>query len=318
MLPGVIAEDILPSINAVSGRADGIGQATGLLPRFGLANGVGGALGNFAVGAIAGHADGKGAASGINQIDAATAAWLTAVSAAGGTVSDPRIALVDNLVRGLKSDGIWTKLDRLYLLAAENAPSALTDLVSHTTATLVAPNPSFTIDRGYTGTGTNGQILTGFNQSTASSPHAIQNDTHFSLWSNSNPLPTSITGEYGGADPSGGGTYWLYFTGDSSFYFRTNDNGGATGTAASFTNHQGHFISSRNGSTTRRVYYNGSLHNTTSATSQAVPNIQHSILTSGLTHQVSAYSVGSNLDAGSDASNFYTRLRTYMSAVGVP
>ena len=62
-------------------------------------------------------------------------------------VSSTRRTLVDALIRGLKTDGVWSKLDRLWLFAAENATSALVDVKEGRLATAVS-SPTFTTDRG--------------------------------------------------------------------------------------------------------------------------------------------------------------------------
>jgi hypothetical protein len=58
-------------------------------------------------------------------LDQATIDWIAAVVTAGGTVSTPRGIVVNTFILGLMTDGIWSKLDRLWLLAAENSQSAL-------------------------------------------------------------------------------------------------------------------------------------------------------------------------------------------------
>src|SRR5215475_8332903 len=83
-------------------------------------------------------------------IDPATTAWVNAVVTNGGSVSNARKTLVNNLISGLKTDGVWTDLDRLWLYAGENQPSALTDLVATGLATAVN-SPTFTTDNGFTG-----------------------------------------------------------------------------------------------------------------------------------------------------------------------
>jgi hypothetical protein len=88
-------------------------------------------------------------------LDANVAAWIAAVGA--GNVSAGRQNIVNNLVAGLKADGVWAKLDRLWLFAAENIQSALVDLKALTVATAVN-GPAFTVDRGYKGTGTSALI----------------------------------------------------------------------------------------------------------------------------------------------------------------
>ena len=50
------------------------------------------------------------------------------------------------------TDGVWAKLDQIWIFAAENAKSALIDLKGLATATSTGGiAPSFTADRGYTG-----------------------------------------------------------------------------------------------------------------------------------------------------------------------
>src|SRR5262245_4406995 len=112
-------------------------------------------------------------------LDAATTAWVNAVVTNGGTVSAGRQTTVNTLITTLKSAGIWTKLDRLWLWAAENQPSALTDLVGLSLATAVN-SPCFTADRGYTGNGSTSYIDTLFDPTTGTAFN--QNSCHFSVW----------------------------------------------------------------------------------------------------------------------------------------
>ena len=52
-------------------------------------------------------------------LDTATVAWINAVAASGGQVSVSRQSVVNNLVVGLKIDGVWNKFDRLWMLARQ-------------------------------------------------------------------------------------------------------------------------------------------------------------------------------------------------------
>ena len=49
--------------------------------------------------------------------DAAATAWKNQVVTNGGTVSAGRLALVSTMIAGLKADGVWTLLDRLWIFA---------------------------------------------------------------------------------------------------------------------------------------------------------------------------------------------------------
>src|SRR5260221_11632840 len=108
------------------------------------------------------------------QFDPATIAWVSAVIANGGTVSPARRQVVDVLIKGLKLDGTFTKLDRLWMLCAENQVSALTDMVGLTLATAVNA-PTFTTDRGYTFDGATNYISTGYNPSLVGVNYVLNN-----------------------------------------------------------------------------------------------------------------------------------------------
>jgi hypothetical protein len=244
--------------------------------------------------------------------DPATTAWVNAVVAAGGSVSAGRQAIVNALIVGLKADGLWTKFDRLWVLAAENTFSALIDLVGLVTASPVS-SPTFTTDRGYTGDGSTSYIDTGFNPLSATSPIYTQDNAHFSHWNLTNSTSDQV---YSGA--SNTIAAFEYFSG--SAFFRVNDGSGGITVA----DPRGHLIATRGSSASRTVYQNGSSIDTTSASSVALPGADYFVLWSGNStgnksaSQSASFSLGGDLSGGSDAANFYNRLRTYMTAVGVP
>src|SRR5262245_18164465 len=80
------------------------------------------------------------------------ALWVAAVVANGGSVSAGRQTIVGNLIAGMKTDGTWTKVDRLWLQDTENTASSLTDIKARALATAVS-SPTFTANQGYRGTG---------------------------------------------------------------------------------------------------------------------------------------------------------------------
>ena len=242
--------------------------------------------------------------------DAATTAWVAAVVSAGGSVSGGRKTVVNNLIIGLKADGIWTKLDRLWLYAAENSQSALIDIVNLGVTSLQS-TPTFTTDRGYTGDGSSKWLITDFNAATASSPKFQQNDAHWGHWNNTND--SSGQGLNGNSNTVGA-SFQIYLT---ALYLRCNDNAGAIAA----TNPTGLWVASRQSSSTFGAYRNGSLSETVTATSAAVNNALFLVLdlgaAGGSPTQVSAYSLGGGLTS-TEVGNYYTRIRTYMTAVGVP
>jgi hypothetical protein len=235
--------------------------------------------------------------------DAATTAWINAVVAAGGTVSAGRKAVVDTLITGLKTDGIWAKLDRLWIFAAENSQSALVDLVAQKPANPIT-SPPFTVDRGYTCNGTAG-VGSGFNPSTDGVNFTL-NTAHTSLWSLTSGQSTQYTA-------LSGQTNMFTRYSDDNLYVRINNNAGGIGANADGS---GFFLGVRtaaSGAGCIMGYRNGSVlvnDATGTAALDAAPWIVND-------RQIASASVGGPM-TGTDSTKFYNRMRTYMTAVGVP
>lgn len=234
-------------------------------------------------------------------VDPATLAWADAVVAAGGTVSYPRRILVDNLIKGLKTDGIWTKLDRLWLLAAENQKSALIDLVGRSTATLVSV-PPFTPDLGYTCDSAVAYVDTGFVPATHGVNYTL-NAAHVSVWS----LTSAQSGQYTG---NAGQTNIFTAYPDGNTYIRINNNAGGAGPNS---NGSGFFLGVRTSASAVTGYRNGGVIINTGDGTLALDTGTWSLLD----RQIAATSLGGTM-SGADSTNYYNRLRTYMTAVGVP
>ena len=110
--------------------------------------------------------------------DTSVAAWLTAVATAGGAVSADRVRSIHGLVTSLKDCGVWDRLDRLWVFAAENQAQALVDLVGLGQATAVN-EPSFITDLGYAFDGSTQYIDTGFDAAAAPAPRYSRNSASF-------------------------------------------------------------------------------------------------------------------------------------------
>lgn len=251
--------------------------------------------------------------------DAATTAWVAAVVTNGGTVSAGRRTVVNTLIAGLKLDSVWTKLDRLWILAAENEPSALTDMVALELATATGA-PTFTADDGYTGQDLNSPtkyISTPYNAS-VDGINYTQNAAHISVWCFGNTASVAGGGSMGNTDPSPSANLFVTYL-DGNVYARINDSAGSSGAPGT---RAGHWLINRSGSNATQLYQNGSLFASPNAASSAVANADFAILAAaagkiGNPNIASAASMGGNLSS-TDVSNFYSRLRTYMTAVGVP
>jgi len=250
-------------------------------------------------------------------LDAATIAWAGAVVGMGGTVSDARKTIDNNLIVGLKTDGVWDKLDRLWLLAAENTQSALVDIIAADTSAAVVGAPTFTTDRGFTFSGTSDCINTGFNPATAGG-NWIQDSAHVSAWAGTTNA-WALIGHYDGT----GGVELAYYTAQWQIGVGPNDN---TPAATGLTTSTGLAVLTRTASNVRTAYLNGSASpysdgTTSTGVASAIMFIGAIGYLGGGIHltigQIAAASIGGGLTA-TDVANLYSRLRTYMTAIGIP
>lgn len=245
--------------------------------------------------------------------DAATTAWVAAVVTNGGTVSGGRQTQVDNLIVGLKADGVWAKLDNLWLYAAENQPSALTSLTSGNLLSTVMGSPPFTVDQGYTGiSGGSNNIATGFDAGVGTPLYTV-NDAHYSVWCMTDIAPPS-----GGQilNAGGGGVTGLYltFSGDGNVYARIQDLS-ASGSLGPPSSRIGHWLVNRTSSSLSAAYQNGVLYGSPNAAVGALPATF--FVLSDNPNQASAASIGASLTTG-QITSFYNRLATYLSFPASP
>jgi hypothetical protein len=252
-----------------------------------------------------------------DELDPQIWAWKNAVAGTGGSISGGRMTAIRALVAGLRSDGIWDKLDRLWLLAAEDEPSALVDLVTSSRATPVG-SPTFTANRGYAGNASSSYINSNFNAYSMGTKWSL-NSAHLAAWDNTSraATPASATGCYNGTQVSDIMPYY-----GAGVVTRING-GGLTGLTNSTS--QGFFIGQRTSSSVVEGLYNGVSCGTFGDSSSAVINMPFYVcgrndsgsLGSGLTDQISAVSYGATFTS-TEALNYYNRMRTYMTHAGVP
>ena len=176
--------------------------------------------------------------------------------------SNARKARIDTTVGALKSAGLWSKLDALYMLAAHDAQAARLNWIS-TSYTLSEVNaPTFTTNAGYAGNGTSSYLESGYNPTTAGGVFT-QNSAHMGLWSNS----ASVTAA---ADIGNLNTAVVCRTSADLIAVRLNASVSAAPIAS--TDGSGHFIGSRSGSAAIDEYRNGSSVGRGAASTSAAPS----------------------------------------------
>jgi hypothetical protein len=237
--------------------------------------------------------------------DTETTAWITAVGSSN--VDSAHAGYVDTLIKGLKTDGIWTKCDRIWLFAAQNTNSAYCDLKVPTTPAFAIGSPSFTADRGFT-LSTSGYVRLPYNIVTDASTFT-QDAAHFSIWNltsgaSANPV-------FNGVSAAGALHIYPEYSG-SDCYCRVNE---AASGAFTISGATGFILGNRSNASTVQAYKNGTAlgGSPQSVASAARVSEQLNIYN----RQIAAFSIGGSLTS-TEQGNFYTRLRTYMTSVGVP
>jgi hypothetical protein len=238
------------------------------------------------------------------------------------------------MICGLVTDGVITgnlsgargcgsHLDALYILAQQTQADSLLNLCGTSyTAVPTSGIPQFTTYRGWNGfnSGTGNVLDTNFNATTATSPNYIQNSTSFGTWSNAVVNEAAATM---GTDESGlAGRSNLYPNSGGSTVSRNNYSSGATATVTT-PGTLGLFTSERTTSTNTTLYWNGASQGNFTDVSAAPVNADFTVgdangsVGTGSSQTLSASFIGGQLGATLQLA-LYTRLRTYMTAVGVP
>lgn len=260
------------------------------------------------------HAPGQGFAFANTEAAALVARFTTAPTTS-------RKRAIDTLIGALKTAGVWSKLDALYLMAAADSQAARRNWVQDLYNLTAVSSPTFTADRGYTGDGAAAYLDTGFNGTTAASPLLTQNSAHASGWNLSNRA-ANLASLMGAREST---TKYIdiapYITGNLYIARMTAGNAAiSTANAGS----QGMFSVNRSASNALQGYKNGSSLGTSSQTSVGVPNSNITLLARSLTSgspdafsadQISMASFGSSLSAGEEAS-MYSAVLTYLQTVG--
>jgi hypothetical protein len=229
--------------------------------------------------------------------------------------------VTDGVITGnLSTTGCGSTLDALYVLAQQNSTDALLNVCgSNYTATL-SGSPIFTTLKGFNGFTTSVFLRTNFNAATATSPNYVQNSANFGVWSYAVVSETVAAMGTSANGTAGESNMFTDYSG-TAFYGRINS---STGTAGSVPQpgSKGLFVSERTSSSSTTLYWDGASAGAVTDTSAPPESVGFTIgwvspNTTGSAQALSEAHVGAAL-GGTLNLALYTRLRTYMTAVGVP
>jgi hypothetical protein len=218
--------------------------------------------------------------------------------------------LINTTIGALITTGVWSRCALLYVMAAHHEQAARLNWKTPGTATLTATGgPVFTTDRGYAGDQSDAVLDTGVNANALSG--YAQNDAHTSAWVRT--ISSANNFEYVGfgmsanqLNPQDGFNRAL---GNINFG-GVIDMAGGVGV--------GFFNLVRTASNAWQFYKNGSLVNSFTDVSGALPATSFKFLTNGSNFtgsQLLAGSMGASLTA-QNATDLYTALNAYKTAVG--
>lgn len=212
------------------------------------------------------------------------------------------------LIDGLVTDGIWAKLDALWILAADIAGNAIVNLKS-SSFTLTNHGATFTTDRGYTGDGAAAYLDTGYDPRSAGGQWA-QSSAHMGSWARTNS---------GGSECELGDTdnFMNLATSGGGFQASINSTSGLGGTQADTQKHT--VVTIRSAGDAELYHKASSVVTSASGTRYLDFGNFYLLSRQGVgqfaTNQIAAAHVGGGLTA-TNVTNFGSRLQTYMTAVG--
>jgi hypothetical protein len=218
------------------------------------------------------------------------------------------------LICGLVTDGVWPKLDALYVLAQQTQADALLNLKGTNyglTSVGLLRSATFTSFVGFGGFSNTVFLNTGFNPITAASPNYVLNNASYGIWSYAVVAESAV--QMGTTDGVGSHVY-LGNNVSGLFYPRINDSGAYTQTTAIT---KGLFVAERTNSTTAFGYQNG-VGSSGSIPSDQADNgsftIGHASLSAATTQTLSEAHIGASLGSAGNLA-LYNRLAAYMAAI---
>ena len=255
------------------------------------------------------------------------AAFLARTTGLDGT----HVAAYTALLDGLDADALSCKIDVLHVYATQDSTTALLNLIQNAYNGTAHGAPAFTADQGFTGVdgSTTVYIDTNYNPNTAVAPNFVVLANHTAVWKLDNSTSDNPSiGSHDGTNlnfiiirKNGGGSQpnWTFFCADqisSQCLF---------GPLLGGTNSIGQWLESRISGGSSPIYFNGATIGGLAGTNaSSIPNFNMYTLAvnafgtaTGAAGQLAMAGFGGTLNA-TEITNYYNRLRTYMTAVGVP
>lgn len=248
--------------------------------------------------------------SGRPRYDSAAAALFARMTT---QPTQSRKALINNTIIALKTGGVWSLCDALYVTAAADSQAARLNWIADQYNLTAFNSPVFTVDRGYTGDGSAAYLDTGAVASSLAK-YAL-NSANAWGWQLNNATDNGHL-----VDTTTASQFVIARTTGNKSYVRINDGGLSTATInPTITDSRGLTSVNRSGANSRELYKNGASVGSDTQVSTAASGTFHLLGISGgySTAQIAAAGFGSTLTAAQELAK-YNALRAYMTGVGIP
>lgn len=224
---------------------------------------------------------------------------------------------VNTLVLQLKSDGNFTKLDRLWIHAVEIQQHARVSIVNPSSTQISEGNsPTWTANQGYTGDGLTMHLKSNYVPS-VDTVNYVLNSGSIGFYSRTNAQLTAV--DMGGNGPTNA-SYVITKFSDGNCYVKLN-NTQITFTSVANSDSRGLFSSVRTASNALLIYRNGSVIKTDTTASSSLPTKEIYMLGNNNDGTFQLPSTRQNafsyIGSGSiTQSTFYTALQAFATTIG--
>ncbi|MVO95073.1 hypothetical protein [Rhizobium leguminosarum] len=246
-------------------------------------------------------------------LDADVAAFLARLTTPPTT---DRASLYNTLILSLKSAGVWSKLDALYIFAAADSQAAGLNLVNSNFTCTPFSSPTFTPDRGYAGDGSTSYVDTNYDTGDSANIKLQRNSATLGVYANTSTAAADVR-ECGSRNFAA-----TTFGSTSGMSFRSAATNTDT-TVTTFANSVAMSATSRSNVSNHDTYRNGVFVETLTRTS-VVLSLSHLLVgcfnNNGVPSQFSSRRVacvfaGSSMTSG-ELLAAYNAIHTYLVAVG--
>jgi hypothetical protein len=241
------------------------------------------------------------------SFDPSTAAFISRVTAAGGTLLALEQTAINQLVVDLKAYGLWDSMKAIYPMVGASAAACAQNLKSSSFTGTFAGGWTFA-STGVTPNGTSAYMDTGLNQST----NLTNTSLHCSYYANGG----SFTGTDGSIGIAANSTFLLLRS--AAIYFNQLDSDFSFYSTSNF----GFYCGSRTSSSSRIGYYNGN--NVLTSTSGTNPVANYTYYLGALNNlniagffsalKTAFASIGTGLNA-TQAANFYIAVQAFQTTL---